>query len=482
MRRRRVAGALVALLVVAGLIAGAATGLFAGLVRDGLYATGLWSDGGAPTLAPGRLDPPASGAPPQRPSAPPARPAASSTSPAALPPPVLAAAAAGPAPRASRVAAAVEEPDAGAVPDYAASVVDVGSGKVLYARRAARPYIPASTMKLLTSAAALSALGPEHRFATRVVSARRGEIVLVGGGDPYLTSRHHAGRASVADLAESTARVLRAAGQRRVSLRYDASLFTGPSFAPSWPASYGDQVAPVSALWVDQARAGGGRVDDSPRSAAAAFAAALKRQGVRVTTIKAGRASSKAAPVASVASMPLERIVEALLMASDNDAAEVVFRHAAVASGQPGSFIGGQRAVKQRLRDLGVWQAGTEIHDGSGLSRETRVAPTSLAALLRLAAGEKHPELRGMISGLPVAGVEGSLRHRFTDEASAPGRGLVRGKTGTLRDVHALAGYVRSVDGSLLVYAFVVAKPRNAYLATVWLDQVTAALSQCGCR
>ena len=66
-----------------------------------------------------------------------------------------------------------------------------------------------------------------------------------------------------------------------------------------------------------------------------------------------------------------------------------------------------------------------------------------------------------MVTGLPVAGVEGSLRRRFGDDASLAGRGVVRGKTGTLREVHTLAGLLRTRDGSVLVYAFLINNPKN---------------------
>ena len=62
---------------------------------------------------------------------------------------------------------------------YSGSVVEVGSGKVVFAHNATRGYIPASTMKLLTSTAALSILGPGHTFKTSVVSPKRGQIILV---------------------------------------------------------------------------------------------------------------------------------------------------------------------------------------------------------------------------------------------------------------------------------------------------------------
>ena len=86
-----------------------------------------------------------------------------------------------------------------------------------------------------------------------------------------------------------------------------------------------------------------------------------------------------------------------------------------------------------------------------------------------------------MLTGLPVAGVEGSLRTRYGDDQSLAGRGVVRGKTGTLTGVHALAGYLRTAGGSLLAFAFVVNGAENDFAAKVWLDRVSAALSRCGC-
>ena len=63
-------------------------------------------------------------------------------------------------------------------------------------------------MKLLTSTAALSILGPDHTFKTSVVSPKRGQIILVGGGDPYLAGKAGADyprRATISGLARATA-------------------------------------------------------------------------------------------------------------------------------------------------------------------------------------------------------------------------------------------------------------------------------------
>ena len=169
-------------------------------------------------------------------------------------------------------------------------------------------------------------------------------------------------------------------------------------------------------------------------------------------------------------------------MTSDNDAAEVLFRQVAVAGGRPGSSVEAGKVMRAELTRLGVWTDGTRIVDGSGLARQNRLSAATFVRLLRLVADDEGAKLRAVVTGLPVAGVEGTLRRRFGDDASLVGRGVVRGKTGTLRMVQSLAGMVRTRDGSVLVYAFVVNNPKNAYNARVWLDRVTAAISACGCR
>lgn len=484
MRVRRVLIALVAMLVCAAVTLGVVSGLLGSLARGGLYATGLLSSNG-PSTRPsvgegsGRPEPGTEPTASRTPVPPPADPGVD------LPAPVLAAAEPGPVPDAQAVTAKVAKIKVkGMGSGYSGAVLDVGSGRTLFAHNRSQGYIPASTMKLLTSAAALSILGPERTFTTKVVAGSGRRIILVGGGDPYLESKADDERASLADLARTTASALRKQKVRKVSLGYDDSLFSGPRWNPTWPSGYRDVVTPISALWVDEGRIGtsGARVSDPSRKAAEVFAAALRKRGIAVTSIADQDAPAAARTVASVSSMPLDRIIEQVLMVSDNDAAEVVFRQAAVGARKKASFASSADVVEARLRKLGVWGPGTEIYDGSGLSRETHVSADTMVKLLRLAAQDQHPELRGVITGLPVAGVEGSLRSRYYEDKDLPGRGLVRGKTGTLRKVHSLAGFVRAPDGSMLVYAFLVNNPKNEFAARVWLDHVSAALSTCGCR
>lgn len=460
-------------LVLAGLLAGFLTGAFSSVARSGLYATGLLHDGGASTVPPGLFSAPATPVSPSTATTP-------EPEPAGAPRAVLAPAEAGPAPKAAKLAAKVSAVKLGAKSgSFSGSVIDGGTGRVLYAKNASKAYIPASTLKLLTTTAALSILGPQHQFTTKVVSASASRVVLVGGGDPYLTE------ASLDRLAKLTAVQLKKNRHTTVQLGYDVSLFSGPSWHPDWPSMYRDQVTPVSALWVNEGRVGGSvgaRVSNPPKAAATAFAADLRKQGIAVTGVKDTAAAQAAPQLAAVRSMSLERIVEHLLMVSDNDAAEVVSRQAAIGAGKPGSFAAGRAVVKARLVQLGVWDDSAHIRDGSGLSRSNAVPADLMAAVLQLTLEDGHPELRAVATGLPVAGVEGSLRRRFTEPGTAPAHGVVRGKTGTLTGVSALAGYMRTDDGSLLVYAFLVNGSTDYFGTRAWLDRVANAVSTCGCH
>ena len=92
--------------------------------------------------------------------------------------------------------------------------------------------------------------------------------------------------------------------------------------------------------------------------------------------------------------MPLQRIVEQVLMVSDNDGAEVLFRQVAVGNKRKGSSAEAVKAVRAVLTKLGVWVDGTTLTDGSGLARETKVPAATMVRVLGLAAQHQHPELR----------------------------------------------------------------------------------------
>lgn len=387
-------------------------------------------------------------------------------------------------------------------PSRTASVVDATTGEPLYGRGANTPMTPASTIKIATMTAALSALGPAHRIATTVTATPDARtLTLVGGGDATLD------RDGLRDLAEDTTRALRDRGVTKVALRYDASLYSGPRAHPIGP---NDNIAPVDALMAGQGRLDKSAGGPAPRSgdpagdAADLFAQLLREEGVRTTAAPTAVKSAKPAKpaksvkpakpgtdakdakpgtdgkgakdtvVARTYSQPLSALVERALTESDNDIAESLARQTALAAGRPASFEGAGQAVHAQLEKLELPLTGARFADGSGLNRKDRASAALLTALLARAADPAHPELRPVLTGLPVARFSGTLRSRYQD--AAPAAGLVRAKTGTLTGVNTLAGTVVDARGRLLAFAFMAGSTPEPAGAQTALDRLSAAL------
>ncbi|HUR73933.1 MAG TPA: D-alanyl-D-alanine carboxypeptidase/D-alanyl-D-alanine-endopeptidase [Sporichthya sp.] len=403
------------------------------------------------------------------------------------------------------------------------AVVDVATGALLFGQEGERGITPASTTKVLTAAAVLAALGPDAQLHTRVQRISEGatagpqtappatpavspgapappqppaQIVLVGGGDPLLSSLpagspklpDYPRRASLVDLAGQTAADLTAAGVRQVQLRYDASVFSGPAASPNWERSYtGDVVGPVMGLSADQGRLGpldGGRLDDPALHTARLFAAELQRRGLHVLGAPtAGIAPAGSETIADVASAPMSAVIEHMLVESDNDVAEALVRQVAIARGKPGTFVDGAAAALAELTALGVDVTGVSLHDGSGLSRDDRIPPQVIAHTLALAAAGPRTELRPLVAGLSIAGVNGTLGQRFTTSSALPARGVLRGKSGYLTGVVALSGVILDASGRMIAFDVAAdAVPPGSGIAvrTNW-DRVAGVLARCGC-
>ena len=382
-------------------------------------------------------------------------------------------------------------------PHVGAVVVDVATGTTLFGQDAESSFTPASTVKLLTAAAALAKLGPDFRIATNVVSGAAGQIILVGGGDPTLSTTPPVGfvpaPASLPELARSTAVALKAKKVTSVRLGYDTTAFTGPRTAPTWPATYVSTgiVAPVTALSVDEGRVGpiiegtGPRVADPPASAARSFARLLAADGIQVVgTPAAVTAGSTATTLATVRSPQLSDLVGWMLPNSDNDLAEALAHLLGKASGGTADFAGGAKAVLAEAAALGLPTGELALYDGSGLTGATRAAPSDLAGVLSAASRPDQAALRSLVTGLGVSGFTGTLEQRFRDPATQAAAGLVRAKTGTLRTVGALAGTTVDADGRVLAFAFLADQvPAGGTLeGRAALDRIAARLAGCGCQ
>ena len=140
-------------------------------------------------------------------------------------------------------------------------VVELSSGKTIYRLNEDRMFLPASNMKLFTSALALMRLGPDRTFVTRVLLDASGNVVLAGSGDPSLSGRAFPyqkssamgpGLKPIEDLADQIV----ASGVTRIAgdVVGDDRLYPWAPYAPSWTQddALRDYGAPVSALTVNE--------------------------------------------------------------------------------------------------------------------------------------------------------------------------------------------------------------------------------------
>lgn len=381
----------------------------------------------------------------------------------------------------------VANPDLGAI---TGRVTDAMTGRELWALGASVPMQPASTNKVLTTAAALLALDRDARLTTTVLApdqtASPGLVVLKGGGDPTLSAAApgadtwYGGAGRISDLAEQ----VRRSGVTPRVVQVDASAFTGPTMATGWdPLDIdGGDIAPMEAVMLD-----GGRTQpvtvDSRRSrtpaldAGRALAAAL---GVNPVTVTVRPTPAVGEQIAAVQSPPLIERLRQMMNESDNVMAESIGREVAAAADEPQSFGGGARAVLGELSDAGIDTGGATLMDSSGLSVDDRLTAETLDEVVNAAAGGSSSDLRSLVDLLPIAGGSGTLSNRFldTDEGRAAA-GLLRAKTGSLTGTNALAGFVTDAGGRVLTFSLI---SNNAGpTGRTAIDALAATLRSCGC-
>lgn len=401
----------------------------------------------------------------------------------------------------ARLDAAVAE--SGVVGTVGIVVIDP-DGRVVYDLGGDQPLRPASTSKLVTAAAALIGYGPDHRFTTRLLSTAApgpdgtvsGTLVLEGSGDPTLATpvfdeevwpdRPATPLAALADAAV-------AAGVARVEggVVGDPSWFAGPSRASGWREGYFTDLdtALTSALTIDAGRElvdVGGRLQgvvaaDPALAAAQALATLLGERGVAVAAVRSSPTPPQAdLVVGAVASAPLAELLAWTVQRSDNHLADGIFRAVGRLGFGDGSWTAAHEEALRALEPLGLDLASARLEDGSGLSRLDRLSARQLAELsFRMATS---PLATSWAEAQAVAGESGTLRRRLLGTIA---EGRLRGKTGSLDDVRALAGQVVGPDGRSHHFAVVVDRmPPDAVAAAVLLQdlvvlELTADLLGC---
>jgi D-alanyl-D-alanine carboxypeptidase/D-alanyl-D-alanine-endopeptidase (penicillin-binding protein 4) len=193
-------------------------------------------------------------------------------------------------------------------------------------------------------------------------------------------------------------------------------------------------------------------VTDVPEYNRALFKGILKQLNIKTRgVITFGYTPKHPSLIAYHDSEPLTELITEMLKKSDNVIAGALFKKVGqLYTSHPGSWANGSYAVSQILaKHAKMNPAGARILDGSGLSPSNLATPAQMMQVLDFA--YHHPTNEAFISALPIAGVDGTLKHRMGNIARK-----VRAKTGTISGVVALVGYAVNADKDILAFVIMV--------------------------
>ncbi len=321
------------------------------------------------------------------------------------------------------------------------------------------PYIPASIIKIATALVALEVLGPSFRYKTEFYIRDKTTLYIRGSGDPFLVS----------EFVAAIARELKDKGIERIDrIVIDDSRFNLPTAADGSTGTDNPYDAPNSALAVNfnslaiqvnadtgvatgefqtpllplsqaigrqlppgqhrvnvSSFASGTTADINHRYVAELFAAFLRKEGLDVgTALQSGTVDTDCVLIYTfINPKSVREIVEDCLKFSNNFIANQLFLSCGAARfGYPATWEKGRQALRQVLTEQFLVEGhGFDIHEGSGLSRRTRVTPRFMMAVLEAFKPYRH---------------------------LLPGKETMLIKSGTLTDVYCYAGYFNSRHAS----------------------------------
>ena len=380
-------------------------------------------------------------------------------------------------------------------------------------------FTPASTLKTLTTAAAIHFLPLDYEPKTDVTvlgdiqkSTLLGSIRIRGEGDPNISARYYDDPFYILNaMADS----IQAMGIDTIVGRIDldTSYYTGPWKAENWRRNYydswyGAEIGPLGfndncvtiRFWPGYFRGDtavvsiepdvnyvkvvnnlktvkglkkkwvyaidpdksiitlGGTIGEDVDSASmvlpirnpigyfrAAFMYALKNRGIVFK--EANPKDDTELKTFSFSAAPLLSILDEINQRSQNFHAETLLRNLGAQIIGEGSVEGGREAERKFLKEIGLKAADFEVFDGSGLSPENKVKPSTVTRLLAKMA--RHPNGQYYINSFASPGVGSGAKRMVNLEAPW----LTRFKTGYIAEVHGLVGYIYTVDGDTLTAA-----------------------------
>lgn len=362
-------------------------------------------------------------------------------------------------------------------------VVDTETEEVLCASAPGRSRPLASNMKLFTTAAALSKLGPEYRIPTKVfrdgpVDAKgvlHGSLYLQGGGDPALGTPafYNAYFGGLGTNIFALAPQIRAAGIKSVTGRLyaDDTVFDRRRGVADSGYATSPYIGPLSGLAFNSGFAGAtstsGFSSDPAKLAVGKLARSLRgivplQTALRPTPPNVER-------VALVRSPTLDRIANLTDVYSNNYFAEMLIKLLGARFGGAGTTAAGANVVEAFARGHG---SVLNAVDGSGLTRSNRSSPREVIDLLL--GMQEDPAGEEFIQALALTGQEGTVASR-TEGTAAYGR--CRTKTGTISGVSNLSGYCFNRSGRVIAFSILMAGVGNLSLAHLNQDRIAAAVA-----
>lgn len=380
----------------------------------------------------------------------------------------------------------------------------LGGGTLLFGHRATEKMLPASSAKLLTSAASLEKMGPAFSFQTRVFEVGK-DLVLEGNGDPYLVSERlwllardvarsgvkevHSIRVNTAAFSENYKGLMdwRDSGEPFTAMVSPTSLNFNSVEIHVWPGEKGKahvEAGPVpngyailqnevstvgdnkKTLSVRPLRSEQGRehflvsgqigrnsppvivyasVAQPEAHIAAVFAALLRKEGIKVEKdfggVDAGPMKNGSRLVAELESLPLLDLVRLLNTYSNNFMTEQLFQALGA------KVLGGQaglsksRQVMKEFLDKTAACEGSDFDNGSGLSWNTKVSAQCFVQILQ-GAHKNFSIFADLLGAMPIGGQTGTLKNRFRSFGEKFDAQSVRAKTGTIWSKQAVTSLV----------------------------------------
>ncbi len=398
---------------------------------------------------------------------------------------------------------------------------DPSTQKTVESKNENLPLIPASTTKVLTTAAALKILGPHYKFKTKLAYIGKienhqlvGDLYLKGDGDPTLSVSHlkdlvrglsdhqiqevrghfyvddteTLAQSSINNVNEYSASHNPGIGALSVdynqvylnwkptsSVSQESDLIITPDL-PSLNIQLGDKLInsnqnfrleshETHESWIMSSEIGTSGQHRLPirspnQMTALLFLKLCKMNGINLPQPQSGTSKKKTVSIAVHESASLVEIVDRALEFSNNLTSELILLALAKKlAGYPVDTFKASLLLKDWiLKNIKKTNyLNLELVNGSGLTPKNRVTPKQFVSILEFVDREQFGDRR-FESLLPIAGWKGTLTRRLNLPETAF---HVWAKTGSLHYANALTGYLYTLQGKRLIFAILLADPQN---------------------